>query len=141
MTRIGKTLMISAGLMAAALWMATPVQAGPITQPGPDAAQINGGPESPGRDLFEVEFTAIDGDNISPRQLLWLEPGRYVITVRVDARYTTAPDWQIRQPNRDDDYVSFEIELEAGKRYDIRGRYNRNDRRHPYDVIVDRIEG
>jgi len=138
-----KSVLSLATALAAALLIALSptLQAGPITQPGPDSAQINGAPETPGRDLFELEFIAIDGDNISPRDLLWLEPGTYELTVRVDKRYTTAPDWQIRQPNRDDDFVTFSIDLEAGKRYDIRGRYNRNDRRNPYDVIVDRVEG
>lgn len=107
--------------------------------PGPNAAQINGAPGSPGRDIFEVRFTEINGDTIAPRDVLWLAPGTYRIEVLIDERFTSAPRRVYRQPNRSDDYVTFELELEAGKRYDIRGRYNRNDRDNPYDVIVDRI--
>lgn len=107
--------------------------------PGPNAAQINGAPGSPGRDIFAVRFTEINGDAIAPREVLWLAPGTYQIEVLIDERFTTAPRRVNRHPNRSDDYVTFELELEAGKRYDIRGRYNRNDRDNPYDVIVDRV--
>ncbi len=107
--------------------------------PGPNAAQINGTPGSPGRDIFEVRFTEINGDTIAPRDVLWLSPGTYQIEVLIDERFTTAPRRVYRQPNRSDDYVTFELELEAGKRYDIRGRFNRNDRDNPYDVIVDQV--
>ncbi|OAB61026.1 hypothetical protein AY599_24565 [Leptolyngbya valderiana BDU 20041] len=112
----------------------------PTADPGPDSAQINGSPGSPNRDVFAVEFTAIDGDNISPRDVLWLEPGSYEITVRVDEAFTVSPAWHIRRPQTQDDYVSFELTLEAGKRYDIRGQYNRNNRNRPYNIIVDRVE-
>jgi len=124
-------LLAVSGLTAAAV---------PTADPGPDSAQINGRPGSPNRDVFAVEFTAIDGDNISPRDVLWLEPGTYQITVRVDEEFTVSPAWQINRPQTQDDYVSFELNLEAGKRYDIRGQYNRNSRNRPYDIIVDRVE-
>jgi hypothetical protein len=112
----------------------------PTAAPGPESAQINGGPASPNRDVFAVEFTAIDGDNISPRDVLWLEPGTYRITVRVDEEFTVSPAWQINRPQTQDDYVSFDLTLEAGQRYDIRGQYNRNNRNQPYNIIVDRVE-
>jgi len=119
--------------------LATTSRAIETLNPGPNAAQINGAPGSPGRDIFAVRFTEINGDTIAPREVLWLAPGVYQIEVLIDERFTTAPRRFNRQPNRSDDYVTFELELEAGKRYDIRGRFNRNDRANPYDVIVDRV--
>ena len=46
--------------------------ASPMTNPGPGAGQIVGSPAAPSRDLYPVEIVAIDGENIIPRNVLWL---------------------------------------------------------------------
>lgn len=102
-----------------------------------EQAMLVGSPGYPNRDLFAVEFFAVDGKNISPRDVLWLDPGTHVITVRVPERFTESIINQRRQ--KWTDYVDIELELEAGKIYDIRGRYNRSDRDNPYDLVVDRV--
>ena len=103
----------------------------------PGKAMLVGSPGYPNRDLFAVEFSAIDGRNIPPRDVLWLEPGRHVITIRVPERFTESVI--NRHPHTWTDYVDIELELEAGKIYDIRGHYNRSDRDRPYDIVVDRV--
>ncbi|MEN1726795.1 MAG: hypothetical protein AAGJ52_00020 [Pseudomonadota bacterium] len=139
MTRFFRFCFIGFALAVLAASAPAMLMAAPTATPGPESAQINGGPGSPNRDVFAVEITAIDGDNISPREVMWLEPGTYEIKVRVDERFTISPEWQIRRPQTQDDFVTFELTLEAGKRYDIRGQYNRNNRNRPYDIIVDRV--
>lgn len=107
-------------------------------RPGPDAAQIVGSPGFPTRDIFAVTFVEINGQNISPRDVMWLEPGTYRITVQIQAALTRPP--QYRRPADAPDYNVIELEIEAGKSYHIRGRYNRNDRETPYSVILHQIE-
>ena len=101
-------------------------------------AMLSGRPGFPARDLFAVEFFAIDGRNISPRDILWIEPGTHTITVRVPERFTESLINQRRE--KWPDYVDIELELEPDHAYEIRGRYNRTDRENPYDIVVDRVE-
>lgn len=101
-------------------------------------AMLSGTPGYANRDLFAVEFFAIDGRNISPRDILWVEPGVRVITVRVPERFTESLINQRRQ--KWPDYVDIELELEAEHAYEIRGRYNRTDRDEPYEIVVDRVQ-
>jgi hypothetical protein len=100
-------------------------------------AMLVGSPGSPARDLFAIEFTAVDGRNIPARDVLWVDSGTRLITVRVPARFTEPQVQQQRQ--KWDDYVDIELELEAGKVYELRGRYNRTDRVRPYDIVIDSV--
>lgn len=122
------------GLLLMALVL---LNAAALAEGDKEKAMLVGSPGYPNRDLFAVEFFAVDGKNISPRDVIWLEPGTHVITVRVPERFTESVINQRRQ--KWTDYVDIELELEAGKIYDIRGRYNRTDRDNPYDLVVDRV--
>ena len=105
--------------------------------PGPEAAQIIGSPGWPNRDLFAVNFVEINGQNIPPREIMWLEPGTYQIKVVIIARHTRPPmsyNPQERGQN------AIELELEAGKTYEVRARYNRDNSEMPYSIIVHRVE-
>ncbi|MBY6203970.1 hypothetical protein [Halomonas denitrificans] len=101
-------------------------------------AMLSGRPGYANRDLFAVEFFAIDGRNISPRSILWVEPGLRTITVRVPEQLTESLINQRRQ--KWPDYVDIELELEPEHAYEIRGRYNRTDRDNPYEIVVDRVQ-
>ena len=103
-----------------------------------DKAMLSGRPGYPNRDLFAVEFFAIDGKNISPRDILWVEPGLRMITIRVPEQFTESLINQQRE--KWPDYVDIELELKPAHAYEIRGRYNRTDRANPYDIVVDRVE-
>lgn len=96
-------------------------------------ARVIGGPPAPARYLFEVEFTAIDGENIAPREMLTLEPGTYTFTARIPARYTRSAIEQRRRSRSE--LVDFELTLEPGKAYSVQGKWNRNDRQKPYELV------
>ncbi len=101
-------------------------------------AMLSGRPGIPNRDLFPVRFFAIDGRNISPRDILWVEPGLRTITVVIPERFTESLINQRRE--KWPDYVDIELDLEPEHAYEIRGRYNRTDRDNPYDIVVDRVQ-
>jgi hypothetical protein len=109
-------------------------------QPGPEAARIVGSPGAPPKDLFAVKFIEINGQNIPPRDVMWLEPGTYRITVLIEAAITRPR--QYRSFGDEPGYNIIELELEAGKTYHIRGRYHRNDpdKQGPYSVILHKVE-
>lgn len=122
----------------------------PTTRPGPDAAVIAGSPARLTEDIFSVIFVGIDGRNMQPRDIMWLEPGRYELRVVVNAGASRMGN--IRRPARDRRHSAhvIEVELEAGKRYHIRARQNRGGTDAPepdgcverdcYNLIVWKIE-
>lgn len=135
---VSMALVLLAGIaLGVAAMSATARAEGPDENEPEDRAMLVGSPGFPNRDLFAVEFFAVDGKNMPPRDVIWLEPGTHVITVRVPEQFTESVINQRRQ--KWTDYVDIELELEAGKIYDIRGRYNRTDRDNPYDLVIDRV--
>ena len=111
-----------------AVTLAGPVSAQslPTTQPGPDAAQLSGGLGQSLQDVYGVVFVGIDGTNIQPRRELWLEPGRYELTVTIDASFFRSPRPGIRRSQIQRGANKIEVEVEAGKTYEIRGVFNRD---------------
>ncbi|GAB4173695.1 MAG: hypothetical protein Kow0020_08980 [Wenzhouxiangellaceae bacterium] len=103
-----------------------------------NSVMLVGSPGYPARDLFPLEFLGVDGRNIPPRDVLWVEPGKRRLKVRVPARYTESLIGQKR--NQWPDHVVIELELEGGKIYQLRGRWNRTDRDHPYDIVIESVE-
>ncbi|MFW5815925.1 MAG: hypothetical protein ACOCVP_03630 [Wenzhouxiangella sp.] len=99
----------------------------PTTNPGPHAAKISGVQGQTLKDRFGVRFVGIDGRNILPRAVMWLEPGRYELTVLVDAAYFRPPVAGIRRSREQSGANTIEVEVEAGKTYEIRGFLNREE--------------
>ncbi|MEE4297272.1 MAG: hypothetical protein V2J20_11730 [Wenzhouxiangella sp.] len=122
----------------------------PTTTPGPDAARISGVPGQFDQDLFPVTFVEIDGRNIQPREHLWLKPGRYEVTVLIQAtdgfRPASTPpgvrrNWDRASKAERRAATTIDVELEAGKTYQIRARYNAEEREGiPYSTVVWKIE-
>lgn len=146
-----RTLPILLAAAAVSLMLAVPAaaQSLPTTQPGPHAAQINGAPGKTTQDLFAVRIVEINGRNIQPRQTLWLEPGRYELRVLVDIpRGLSFPRhpgesqrWRRADSATRREALSIELEVEAGKTYQIRARYNREDRSDvPFSTVLWRVE-
>ncbi len=131
----------TAALLVLLLTVATvPSHALPLTDPGPDAAQLVGSPGFPGSDLYEVSFVAIDGQTIvGDRDWLWIEPGRYEITVRM--KVINPQGLSFRRPERrmTDGYNKIEVVAEAGKTYHILGRYDDSNRPATYSTILHRV--
>ena len=114
----------------------------PTTAPGPEAARLSGSPGKAVSDLFEVRFIEINGERIQPREFIWLKPGSYTVTVTILAD-TTQPQLRGAAASQDrgpDGYNKIDLELEAGKTYQIRGRFNREDPEAPYSVILHRVD-
>jgi hypothetical protein len=120
--------------------LCTTAQALPLTRPGPDAAQLVGFPGYPANELYEVTFIMIDGQNlVGDRDVLWLEPGRYEVTVRSKVRRPPGLSWRNPRLRRDTDYNTIEIVAEAGKTYQILQQYI--DDREPtrYITVLHRV--
>jgi hypothetical protein len=112
----------------------------PTTQPGPHAAQVIGAPGYPTQNLFEVNFIAINGRNVSPREVLWLEPGTYELQVSIFADFARSRPTNLRR-RQPAGYNTIELELEAGKQYHILARYHRTgEDAGNYSVILHRVE-
>lgn len=109
----------------------------PLVNPGLDMAMVHGGPGAKARDIYAIEFIAIDGRNIEPRQTLWLEPGQYELKVRILNR--PIPRTLTLRSRSEDGFDRISVELEAGKRYDIRAHLDRYDRSRPYTVVLHNV--
>lgn len=119
----------------------------PTTRPGPNAAQVYGSPGQPAQELFEVKFIGINGRNINARDVLWLEPGNYELKVLIEASFARSspgpgPSFGARR-RQPEGYNIIEVELEAGKRYQILARFNRtpDELGRNYSVILHKVDG
>ncbi|NGX14969.1 hypothetical protein [Wenzhouxiangella sp. XN24] len=108
--------------------------------PGPDAAQISGRPGNEVQDIYPVNFIEINGKNLIPRSILWLEPGSYTIKVQVLATQPRPPAARARRHQDYPGHNVIELELEAGKTYEIRARFNKGSEGPPYSVILHRVD-
>lgn len=101
----------SAGLMAAGFV--------DLARPGPDSATITGIPGAPTQNLYPVRFVAVDDQQINgPREVIWLEPGKYTLTVSAVVTNRPGTRYRSRADQRDDEN-KIEIEVEAGKHYEV----------------------
>lgn len=101
----------------------------------PAKARVLGTPPNAVQNLFVVQFTAIDGEDIVPRNRLNLDPGTYTLTARIPAKFTEAAVGQHKRKWTED--VDFELTLEEGEVYRVRGKWNRSDLENPYDLVID----
>lgn len=138
-------------LTAVVFAMALPVSAQglPTTHPGPHAAQISGAPGKVTHGIFAVRFAEINSRRIDPRDALWLEPGRYELRVLVDIPrdqpFGRRPGESLRWQRADADSrrqaLTIEIEVEAGKTYQVRARHNPEEGRGiPFTTVLWRID-
>ena len=141
-TTLKSTILTGLACLLLAGLASPPAQADPVrtVRPGPDAAQISGSPGRPNQDIFEVRFIEINGQGIPEREFMWLEPGTYQIRVAILALHTRPPQRRLGPPANEPGHTVIELELEAGKTYQIRGRYNRDNPEQPYSVILHKVE-
>ncbi len=128
-------------MMAVSLSMTTEARV-PTTQPGPDAARLSGSPGKSTEDIFEVRFVEINGENILAREFLWLEPGTYTVkvTILADMTQPRIRDLDVVRDEQPEGYNVIDLELEAGKTYHVRGRYNKDNPEMPFSTILHRVE-
>ncbi|HSH26936.1 MAG TPA: hypothetical protein VK972_04070 [Wenzhouxiangella sp.] len=112
----------------------------PFANPGEGAGSIVGTPAQPARDIYPVKVVAIDGEQIIPREVFWLEPGKYTLTV--SALITNPPGLSAMRGRmyEDDDINKIDVVVEAGKTYYIGAHFTGKDRRAPYNTVVYRVE-
>lgn len=130
-------------LIAMLSWLAfsspAAAQSSIFAQPGPDSAMIVGIPGYEARNLYEVEFIEINDRLIADRNVLWLKPGKYTLTVRMFIR--NPPGLRTRSSRRGEPgYNKIEIVAEAGKRYHILAKYDETQRLAPYRTILYKVE-
>lgn len=113
----------------------------PFTNPGPEAGQIVGSPAVPARDLYPVTVVTIDGDNVLPRETIWLQPGKYTLTVSATIINPKGlPNSGRSNRFQEDGLNEIEVVVEAGKTYYLAAHYDGKDRRAPYSTVVYRVE-
>lgn len=133
---------LGAGLLAAA---ASPVLAQvsepPIaySSPGADSAMIIGRPGREAQNMYPVEIIAVnDRDVVGQRQVIWLEPGKYTVTVRALIRNPPGTTYRSRG-QRNDGYNEIDLVVEAGKTYHILAQYDPTRRDSPYNTVLYRV--
>lgn len=111
----------------------------PFAKPGEDSAMIVGALGRPAQYIYPVEFIEIDGRNIHPREVMWLEPGEYELTVR--AFITNPPGLRSGARSRsNEDNNRITVVVEAGKEYSIGVKYDVSRPASRYNTVVYRVE-
>lgn len=112
----------------------------PFAQPGAESGMVAGTPGRPAQDIYPVRVVEIDGNNIIPREVMWLKPGKYTFTVSAEItnpRGLNAPRGRVRV---EEGINEIEVVVEAGKAYYIGAHYDGKDRSKPYTLVVYRVE-
>jgi len=111
----------------------------PFAKPGEDSAMIVGALGRPAQYIYPVEFIEIDGKNIYPREVMWLEPGEYELTVR--AFITNPPGLRSGTRFRESEgHNRITVVVEAGKEYSIGVKYDNSDPMRPFNTVLYRVE-
>jgi hypothetical protein len=119
------------------------LQASPLTQPGKDAAQIVGSPGYSIKNLYRVGFVEIDGERlVGARDEMWLEPGRYTLTVDMFIENPPGGRHTLMRSNLRDTsgYNKIELVVEAGKRYHVLAKYDREREGVPFRTVLHQVE-
>lgn len=112
----------------------------PFTQPGPESGTVVGTPGSPANDIYPVWVVAIDGQNISPREVIWVEPGKYEFTIMTVVTNPPGLHAMRGRVRLKDGINKIEVVVEAGKAYYLGAHYDGRDPRAPYTTVVYRVE-
>lgn len=111
----------------------------PFAKPGEDSAMVVGALGRPAQFIYPVEFIEIDGTNIYPREVMWLEPGEYELTVR--AFITNPPG--LRSGTRfrgSEGHNRITVVVEADKEYSIGVKYDNSEPTRPFNTVLYRVE-
>jgi hypothetical protein len=111
----------------------------PFASPGDDSAMIVGTIGRPAQFIYPVEFIAVNGRNIAPRDAIWPEPGEHELTVR---GFVTNPPG-LRSAGRfrsEDGSNRIDVVVEAGNEYWVGMKYDRKRSTDPYRTVLYRVE-
>jgi len=92
--------------------------------------------------IYPVEIVEVDGNNLFPREAVWLKPGKHTVTVR---GFVTNPPG-LRSASRfnlrqDESSNTIELVVEEGKTYMIGLKNEPRETTQPYRVVLYRVEG
>lgn len=92
--------------------------------------------------IYPVEIVEVDDKNISPREAVWLNPGKHTVTVR---GFVTNPPG-LRSASRfdlrqDESANTIELVVEEGKTYMIGLKNDPRESTQPYKVVLYRVKG
>jgi len=111
----------------------------PFAKPGKNSAMIVGALGRPAQYVYPVEFIEIDGQNIYPREVMWLKPGEYELTVR--AIITNPPGLRRNTRFRESEgHNRITVVVEAGKEYSIGVKYDNSEPTRPFNTVLYRVE-
>lgn len=111
----------------------------PFVQAGPEAARLDGALGRPTQYIYPVQFIEIDGRTIRPRQVIWVAPGEYTLTVR--ALIDNPPGLRAgSRLRREDGYNRISVSVEAGKTYSFGMQYKRDEPNNPYQAALYRVD-
>lgn len=111
----------------------------PFAKPGENSAMIVGAGGRLAQFIYPVDFIAIDGQNIHPREVIWLKPGEYELTVR--AFITNPPGLRSGTRFRESEgHNRITVVVEAGKEYSIGVKYDNSEPTRPFNTVLYRVE-
>ena len=111
----------------------------PFAEPDEESGMVVGSVGRPAQYIYPVEFIEIDDRNIHPREVMWLKPGEYELTVR--GFVTNPPGLRSAGKFRQDEgYNTITLVVEAGKKYSVGMKYDTGEPTSPYHTVVYRVE-
>ena len=89
--------------------------------------------------IYPVEFTHINGRAVTRRDIMWLKPGKYELTVR---GFVTNPPGlrSATRRARGDGMNTITVVVEAGKQYSIGLKRQPRDARAPYVTVLYKVD-
>lgn len=89
--------------------------------------------------IYPVEFTHIDGRAVTRRDIMWLKPGRYELTVRGFVDYPPGLRSATRRA-RGDGMNRITVVVEAGKQYSVGLKRQPRDSAAPYVTVLYKVD-
>ncbi|MGK7294911.1 MAG: hypothetical protein ACNS61_03665 [Candidatus Wenzhouxiangella sp. M2_3B_020] len=111
----------------------------PFADSDEESGMVVGTVGQPAQYIYPVEFIEIDDRNIHPREVMWLTPGEYELTVRGFVK--NPPGLRSAGKFRQDEgYNTITLVVEAGKKYSVGMKYDTSEPMSPYHTVVYRVE-
>ena len=112
----------------------------PFADGDEESGMVVGTVGQPAQYIYPVEFIEIDDRNIHPREVMWLKPGEYELTVRAFVKNPPGLRSAATRFPRDEGYNTITLVVEAGKKYSVGMKYDTSEPMSPYHTVVYRVE-
>jgi len=133
-------LLVSAMLLSAPLALAQGDEIrDPYARGGDPAGVVTGQVGKRAEYIYPVEFTHIDGRSVTPRDIIWLKPGRFELTVRGFVDNPPGLRSATRRA-RGEGMNKITVVVEAGKEYSIGLKRQPRDAEAPYVTVLYKVD-